>query len=123
MSDSYGEFLANYPPDIQAISQRLRTMLKDARPDGQEVLYAKDNHIGYSFTGSLAGHDRILYICPMKNYVRLGFMRGTRLPDPDHLLVGEGKWQRHIKIKTRDEANRPAVEALVKAAWDYGLGS
>lgn len=120
MPDSYDEFLANYPPEMQAISQRLRTMLKDARPDGQEVLYAKDNHIGYSFTGKSG--DRILYICPMKNYVRLGFMRGARLPDPDHLLVGEGKWLRHIKIKTMDEANRPAVESLVKAAWDYGLG-
>ena len=85
-------------------------------PQVQEVLYASNNHIGYFISGSMA--DRIVYICPMKNYVRFGFMRGTQLPDPDQLLVWEGKWLRHIKIRTLQQAAHPALEPLVRAAWD-----
>jgi hypothetical protein len=120
MSDPIADFLANYPPDMQAITQRLRQLVNDEILRGQEVLYADQNHIGYSFSGKAS--ERILYICPLQKYVRLGFMRGTLLPDPQQLLVGEGKWLRHIKIKTLEQANAPAVRALVKAAWDYGLG-
>ena len=44
-------------------------------------------------------------------------MRGTQLPDPDQKLVGEGKWLRHVKVYTVEEAEHPALEGLVKAAW------
>lgn len=117
MAHEISTFLGAYPPDMQAISQYLRGLVTASLPDAQEVLYADQNHIGYSFTGKAA--ERIIYICPMKNYVHLGFMRGTQLPDADHLLVGEGKWLRHIKIKTLVEANNPAILTLLIAANDY----
>src|SRR5205823_6475993 len=71
--------------------------------------------IGYSTTQS--SRDRVVYICPMKDYVRLGFMRGTQLPDPEQKLVGEGKWLRHVKVRTLKEAEQPALRHLVDAAW------
>ncbi len=117
--DAIDEFLANYPPEMQAVSRLLRAMVNRAMPQAQEVLYASQNHFAYSFTGKMG--DRIVYICPMKNYVRLGFMRGTQLPDLDHLLIGEGKWLRHVKVCTLPEAEHPGLEALVKAANDYAL--
>ena len=117
MADLFADFLGSYPPDMQGISQSLRVLVKSALPDSQEILYADQNHIGYSFTGRST--DRIVYICPMKKYVRLGFMRGTQLPDPNHLLVGEGKWLRHIKIRSQEQANSPDVQSLLVAANDY----
>lgn len=117
MDDPIEAFFSNYPPDIQAISRHLRAMVKAVMPHANEILYADQNHVGYSLTQS--SMDRIVYICPMKNYVRLGFMRGTQLPDPDNLLVGEGKWLRHIKVKTLEAANHPALEPLLMAAWEY----
>jgi len=110
-------FSGGYPPEIQTISRKLRAMVNRVMPKANEILYAKDNHVGYSTTQS--SRDRVVYICPMKNYVRLGFMRGTQLPDPDHILVGEGKWLRHVKVRSADEAGRPALERLVEAAWTY----
>jgi hypothetical protein len=110
------DFLAKYPPEIQAITRRLRELVGTR---GTEVLYAKENHFGYSFTGK--SNDRILYVCPIPKYVRLGFMRGTQLPDPQNLLIGEGKWLRHIKVRTLEQADDPAVQALIEAAWTYGL--
>lgn len=117
MTDPVEQFLATYPTDVQAISRTLRVMVIRAMPEIQEVLYADQNHMGYSFTGK--PRDRIVYICPMKNYVRLGFMRGTQLPDPDQMLEGEGKWLRHVKVRALPDASHPALEQLVGAAWAY----
>jgi hypothetical protein len=115
MTDPIEEFFAAYPPAVQAISRKLRVMVKSAMPGANEVLYASNNHIGYAHSQSMA--DRVVYICPMKNYVRLGFMRGTQLADPYQKLVGEGKWLRHVKVRTINEADHPALEGLVNEAW------
>src|SRR5215211_6195870 len=117
MSNPIATFLARYSPDVQAITQHLRVMVSRAMPDVQEVLYPDQDHFGYSFTGKSA--DRIVYVCPLKDYVRLGFMRGAYLPDPDHKLVGEGTWLRHVKVCSLAEADHPALEPLVRAAWEY----
>ena len=122
MPDPIEEFFALYPPDVQAISRKLRAMVKSAMPpQANEVLFASQNHIGYSFTESM--RDLICYICPMKDYVRLGFMFGTHLPDPDQMLQGTGKRLRHVKVRTLKDAGHPALERLVQAAWaDAGAG-
>jgi hypothetical protein len=44
-------------------------------------------------------------------------MYGTSLDDAERLLVGEGVRLRHIKIRSLEEARRPAVEDLVRNAW------
>ncbi len=113
--DASEEFLAKYPPDIQAITNRLRTVVMRGAPGVREGLYARDNQFAYSFSGRYS--ERIVYLVPMKDYVRLGFFWGGYLPDPEHLLVGEGKRLRHIKVTSIKQAGRPALKALVKAAW------
>lgn len=113
--DPFEAFFANYPADIQGISRTLRAMVKSTMPQAHEILYARHNHIGYAFTESMA--DRICYICPMQNYVRLGFMFGSHLSNPHHMLVGEGKRLRHVKVRTTQEANNPALKQLVEEAW------
>src|SRR5947209_20381876 len=94
-------------------------MVRSAMPEAHEMLFASQNHFAYSFKESR--RDSIVYICPMQNYVRLGFMFGTHLDDTDQLLVGEGQRLRHIKVKTVEEANRPAVRRLVEEAWADAL--
>lgn len=120
MTDPIDTFLAGYPPAMRAISQRLRTLVIGAMPQASEVLYARHNHIGYSFNGKMS--ERILYICPMRAYVRLGFMYGGRLDDPVHLLEGVGKRLRHVKVRTLHEADSPALRQLVVTAWTNAQG-
>lgn len=116
MSDAVEAFLAGYSPGIQAISRTLRAMVRRAMPPGaHEVVFARHNHIGYGMTESMG--DRICYICPMKDYVRLGFMFGGYLPDPERRLQGEGKRLRHVKVRSVAEAADPVLERLVAAAW------
>jgi hypothetical protein len=113
--DANVEFLSRYPEEIQAIANALRTVVKGGARGVQEVLYARQQHWGYSFSGRYS--EQMVYVLPMKDYVRLGFYWGGFLPDPKNLLVGEGKRLRHVKLYHLAEARDPAVKALVKAAW------
>ena len=45
MADPIEEFLAGYPPEVQATCQELRAMVKGAMAEAVEVLYARDNHL------------------------------------------------------------------------------
>jgi hypothetical protein len=119
MPDPIEAFFAGYPPDVQAISRTLRAMVQDCMPQAHEILFASHNHIGYGWSESM--RDRIVYICPLKDYVRLGFMYGTHLADPDQMLVGEGKRLRHVKVRSVQEAGHAALEQLVEAAWADAL--
>ncbi len=113
--DAVEQFLAKYPPEMQAITNQLRALVTTLNPQAQEVWYARENHFGYSTTGKRI--DEVAYICPLKDYVRLGFYWGGQLPDPKSLLQGQGKRLRHIKIRTMQQANDPAVKKLLQAAW------
>lgn len=107
-------FLARYPTAIREVSEYLRRVMKQAMPQARETLYAGQNHLGYGFRGRMS--ERICYICPMRDYVRLGFMFGATLPDPGGLLAGEGKRLRHIKIRSMSDAQNPSIVALIEAA-------
>ncbi len=117
MADPIESFLAAYSSDVQTFSQHLRTLVKSALPDAHEILDTGQNYISYAFTGTST--DRIVFIEPMKNHVRLGFVRGSQLPDPNRLLIGEGKWLRHTKVRTLREADRPALLYLLFAANNH----
>lgn len=117
--DPIEAFFAGYPPDVQAISRMLRVMVNNSMPHAYEVLFAKHNHIGYLFTESM--HDRVCYICPLKDYVRLGFDYGGYLDDPEQMLEGTGKRMRHVKLRSVKESENPALKQLVEFAWAYAI--
>jgi hypothetical protein len=94
-------------------------MVRYVYPSAKEIIY--HDTLGYTPTGH--PFDRIIYIWPSKEHVTLGFFFGTNLPDPKRLLVGEGKRMRHVKVKTLEEANNPALRKLVSAARKDALKS
>ena len=74
-----------------------------------------ENHAEYG-VGLNRATEIFGYLCPVKDYVRLGFYYGSALPDPRKRLVGEGERLRHIKIYSLVEADRPEVRRLLVAA-------
>lgn len=118
-TDPIEAFFAGYPPQVQSISRLLRAMVLNTMPQANEILFAKQNHIAYSFSASR--RDTICYICPLQDYVRLGFMYGTHLPDPHQLLIGEGQRLRHVKVRTIEAARNPALKQLVEDSWADAL--
>lgn len=111
---SVEEYLANLHPDLQAITRELVAAARKNMPDAHEFIY--HDAVGYSVTES--PFDRICYIAPQKKgYVNFGFFFGANLPDPRHLLIGEGKRSRHVKVRSVEQAKNPALGKLIAATW------
>ena len=107
------DYINSFAPELQAIIRDLREIAKKSMPDAHEMIY--HGAIGYSLSSSPI--SLFCYIAPQRNYVNLGFYYGVYLDDPLHLLVGEGKRMRHIKIRSREDAGNPALEQLLREAW------
>ena len=107
------EYLSNLSPDLQAITRELCTVARKNMSGANEFIY--HDAVGYSLSKS--PFDRICYIAPQKGYVNFGFFFGADLPNPKHLLVGEGKRLRHVKIRSVEDAKNPALGKLVAATW------
>ena len=114
-SVSVQEWLAILAPDVRAITKQLRAVARKNMPGAKEFIF--QDAIRYSFSEST--FDQICYILPQKKgYVTFGFFFGGGLPDPEKLLIGEGKRMRHVKVWSVQEAKNPALANLIAATWE-----
>lgn len=112
---TFEDVFAQHTPEIVAIAYKLRELISAVYPDVLEIPKPGEQHIAYAI-GLNKASAIFGYICPLKEYVRLGFYYGGGLPDPTQLLVGTGKRLRHIKIYALAEAEQPAIRQLIEAA-------
>ncbi len=57
------------------------------------------------------------YVNVFTSHVNVGFFQGAALPDPDHLLQGDGKFMRHVKLRPGMAASPAALHRLIEAAY------
>ena len=113
-SISVQDWLTNLAPELRAITKQLRAVARNNMPKAQEFIH--QDVIRYSIKDSPS--DQICYIAPQKKgYVNFGFFFGAGLPDPEKLLIGEGKRLRHVKAWSVEEAKNPALSKLIAATW------
>lgn len=112
---TFEDIVRNVPPEMASIAHKLRDIIAEMMPDVVEIPRPQDQHARYAI-GPTKATEIFGYICPMKDYVRLGFYFGGALPDPKGWLAGEGKRLRHIKINSLKDAQRPEIRSLLKAA-------
>ena len=55
-----------------------------------------------------------IFIHAEPDHVQFGFYAGSRLKDPEGLLVGSGKHVRHVKVFTREGVPRDALIDLIE---------
>ena len=51
------------------------------------------------------------------SHVNVGFFHGAALPDPTHLLQGEGKFMRHVKLRPRTATDTASLHKLIESAY------
>lgn len=112
MNDTVEQLFINDASTVQAVARELRSMIKTVMPEAYESIY----HGALSYSLSESAFERLVYLALERDYVRMGFNFGGYLPDPDHLLVGDGKRLRHVKVYTIKVAEQPALRMLVRAA-------
>jgi len=105
------DILKPHSPEVRALSEALRDLIKELVPNVREKAYAGWHALGY--------HSSNGYFCaifPYAEHVRLLFEHGVDLHDPDHLLEGTTKQVRYIPIHSSDDIHREAVTVLILAA-------
>ena len=102
---------------VRPVAERLREIILEVDPDTVEVVRLGDRAATYG-VGPKKMSEGYAYILPYKNWVNLGFYKGTDLMDPEGLLEGTGKKMRHVKVRSVESAGQPALRALIEEALD-----
>lgn len=117
--------LADYPPPMRAIAERLRTIVRRAVPDAVEQVRPGWRLIGYDVP---AGPRRLTYFCyvaPEVEHVHLGFEYGVFMSDPDRVLLGARVTRkvRWLTFRTGDPIDEPRLIEVVREGARVALAS
>lgn len=100
---------------LRPIVRKLRVVIMEIDPSACEVIRIGEEAATYGL-GPKKMSEGYCYIMPHKSWVNLGFFQGAHLTDPETILEGTGKNLRHVKIRSIEQADDPAVRALIDAA-------
>ena len=103
-----------YDQSIAELGFQLRDYLLETLKDIIEVPDEPANMIAYTYGKGYK--DMICTIMASKKGIKLGFYRGTELPDPHKLLTGTGKVHQYVEIKSVGDIHNPALKALLDEA-------
>jgi hypothetical protein len=105
-----------YTPAIAALARAVRKRLHAQLPPAFEMVYDNYNAlvIGYSPTAKTS--NAVLSIALYPAWVRLFFLYGAGLPDPDGLLQGNGKRVRSLVLADAAQIDSPPVRTLIAQA-------
>jgi hypothetical protein len=107
--------LQQVQPELRDIVLELRNIVASVAPDATEKPHSR----GFSYFFKDRGGPVSAGICQIgifRDHVRLGFIHGAFLPDPDGLLVGEPKYKKHVRIYHYDDAPWEYLRSLIQAS-------
>lgn len=114
MDKKINDFLSNYSEEVFTNTLKLREVLLANLPEIIEQLDLPAKMIAYCYGQKYA--ELICTIIPSKKGLKLGFNRGTELPDPGKLLEGTGKISRYVEIRSSEQISSPALKKLIENA-------
>src|SRR5262245_44884370 len=106
---SFDDYLVDQNSKNQAIIRALRQLVRRVAPGLSEAV-KWGNGCWVSSNGPVA------YVYSAADHVQFGFFSGSSLKDPKGLLVGQGKYVRHTKVRDLSEIDERAFAALLKQA-------
>lgn len=109
-------FLGQYDKEIVQNIMRLRELISAALPGIKEQVDLPAKMVAYIYGRRYS--DMICTIIPSRTGIKLGFYKGTDLPDPQNLLEGTGKISRYVQIKTKEQIESPGIKVLIQNALE-----
>lgn len=110
------ELLAEHTPEVAALTDDLRRVVRAALPEATERVYSGWH--GFGFLDPDAGY--VCGIFPIADRVKLGFEHGAALPDPDGLFTSGGSQVRYVELRPGDEIEVAAITDLIADAVELG---
>lgn len=95
---------------LGALARHWFQVLRDCGDDVREILH--DGH-----PTACVGDAAFAYVDAFTAHVNVGFYRGAEIADPKHLLLGTGKYMRHVKLRPEAELDGPALTQLITTAY------
>jgi hypothetical protein len=109
-------FIAKFDPPVQKLLRGARLLLRREFPTAVEQVYDNYNFLAVGFCTTERTSDCFVSLAAQAKGVALSFYWGATLADPHHLLLGEGKQNRFIRLESVATLARPDVLALVRDA-------
>jgi len=112
---SIENYLQQVPAELRDIVLEIRNIVASVAPDATESQHSR----GFSYYYKERGGPVSAGICQIGIYhdhIRLGFIHGAFLADPEGLLVGEPKYKKHVRIYHYEEAPWEHLKQLIEAS-------
>jgi hypothetical protein len=109
------KYLEMVPPELRDIVLEIRNLIACVAPQATESQHSR----GFSYYFKERGGPVSAGICQIgifQDHIRLGFIHGAFLPDPDSLLVGEPKYKKHLRIYHYEDAPWEYMRMLIEAS-------
>jgi len=109
-------FIDKFEPEVASLIRQCRTEVRLMLPAAFELVYDNYNFFVIGYCSTARASDCIVSVTAAANGVGLSFYQGAALEDPDHLLQGEGKQNRFVRLPELAALRAPGVQALIRAA-------
>ena len=103
-------WLQGEPRDLRRVARHWFALMRQCGDDVRELL-----HDGCPV--ACVGEAAFAYVNVFSKHVNVGFYQGSLLEDPAGLLLGEGKWMRHVKLRLGMAVPEAALWQLIHAAY------
>ena len=110
------EFIARFMPEVARCARTALAKVRKLCPGATELVYDNYNALVIGFAPGERSSEAIFSIALYPRWVNFFFLQGRWLPDPAHLLQGNGSTVRHITLTTPAVLDRPEVRALINEA-------
>jgi len=103
-------WMHKHPSELGVIAQRWFEFMRACGDDVQELLH--DGHPTACVDDAAFG-----YVNVFKAHVNVGFFRGAEIADPHGILQGNGRFMRHVKLRSEHEVDSAALTGLIEIAY------
>lgn len=111
-------YLEPIPPELRDIVLELRNLIASVAPDAAEVRHSR----GFSYYDDKRGGTVSAGICQIaifEDHVRLAFIHGAFLPDPQGMLISDAKYKKYVPIASYKDAPWDYLKGLITASTNF----
>jgi hypothetical protein len=117
------KFLKPFPKETQKTVLRLREFVWDLYPQTNELIYDNYNALAFGWSPTeKVGHTFCsIAVGRSSNNIHFGFYWGSKIKDPEKILLGKGNQYRYILVENFDLFPVNYIQTMMAAAYMYSL--